>query len=516
MTLSTTSGEAATNLVTALRESERRFRAAFELSAAGMAILSPAGRWLQINAALCTMLGYSEAELLGLRFQEITHPDDLSLDLEYLEKQLSGELERFTLEKRYRHKAGHYLWVLLTVSNVRSAEGDVLYLLNQVVDISERKAAETALRRSEARYQAILDAVAEGVVLQDRDAKVVTSNAQAERIFGVTEEQMTPEGLSDTLVVTPEGEPVTPDSYPSRITLRTGEAQTKLVYGVTRPEGNKKWLQVNTAPIFSREGELDGVVTSFSDVTEVKRAQQLLEERAKELERSNRDLQDFAYVASHDLQEPLRMVSSYVELLRRRYGDALDQDAQEYIAFAVDGTKRMQRLIQDLLEYSRVGTREQQLAPCDAKAVCARSLKNLEVAVKESDAQIAVSDLPVVLADASQLTRLFQNLIGNAIKFSPDAPEVTVNAESDGDFWRFEVRDNGIGIPEADRARVFAIFQRLNARSEFPGTGVGLAICQRIVERHGGRIWAESDGEGSQFYFTLKKVPAGEKVDLPQ
>jgi signal transduction histidine kinase len=243
------------------------------------------------------------------------------------------------------------------------------------------------------------------------------------------------------------------------------------------------------------------------EINERVRAEKALAQLAQELARSNADLEHFAYAASHDLQEPLRMVSSYVQLLARRYQGALDADAHEFIAFAVDGAKRMQRLINDLLAYSRVGTRGKEFEPTDCAAVLQQALANLRVAITENAAVVTHGSLPTLRADDSQLVQLFQNLIGNAMKFrNENAPEIYISAEhiDDESHWLFSVRDNGIGIDPQYAERIFVIFQRLHTREEHPGTGIGLAICKKIVERHGGRIWVESEaGKGSAFYFTL-------------
>ena len=230
--------------------------------------------------------------------------------------------------------------------------------------------------------------------------------------------------------------------------------------------------------------------------------------QTEELSRSNSELEQFAYVASHDLQEPLRMVSSYVALLGRRYDGQLDDRADKYIHFAVDGANRMQRLIHDLLAYSRVGTRGGELTPTDTAAVLRETLSNLEVAIDESEAEVVYSDLPSVMGDPSQLRQLFQNIVGNALKFrSENRPRVQLAAKRDGDQWTFSIRDNGVGFDQRYAERVFGVFKRLHRNADIPGTGIGLAICQRIIDRHGGRIWAESKlGEGSCFYFTLPAV----------
>jgi signal transduction histidine kinase len=241
------------------------------------------------------------------------------------------------------------------------------------------------------------------------------------------------------------------------------------------------------------------------EITERQRAEKGLKETLGELARSNAELEQFAYIASHDLQEPLRMVSSYVQLLARRYQGKLDTDADEFIGFAVDGAKRMQGLINDLLTYSRVGTKGKPFETTDCNRVLSEALLNLSAATEESGAVITNDNLPTVMADKTQMVQLIQNLVANAIKFhNEDHPCIHVSSEQKNGTWVFSVSDNGIGIDSEYYDRIFAIFQRLHGKSEYPGTGIGLSVCKRIVERHGGRIWVDSEfGKGSRFYFTM-------------
>jgi len=250
-----------------------------------------------------------------------------------------------------------------------------------------------------------------------------------------------------------------------------------------------------------------------AEIGERKRAEEAIKHYAAELERSNQELQQFAYVASHDLQEPLRMVSSYMQLLERRYGDQLQGDAKDFISFAVDGAKRMQALINDLLAYSRVGTKGKPFELISLDQVAEKAINNLKIAIEENRATISVHQLPTIYGDSTQLIQLFQNLIANAIKFHAErSPEITIREERYDGVWRVSVADNGIGIDPQYAERIFLIFQRLHTREEYSGTGIGLALCKRIIERHGGRIWVDSTpGKGSTFYFTFP-IEAGVAV----
>jgi light-regulated signal transduction histidine kinase (bacteriophytochrome) len=281
-----------------------------------------------------------------------------------------------------------------------------------------------------------------------------------------------------------------------RITVKSGDE-----IGQLSKDFNQMAIDLKT--VTASRDDLD------REIAERRRAEERLREANQDLERSNKELEQFAYVASHDLQEPLRMVSSYTQLLAQRYRDKLDQDAKDFIGFAVDGANRMQRLIQDLLMYSRITTRARPSAPLDSHGALGEAVNNLQAAIQESGAMVTNDELPEVLGDHIQMVQVFQNLIGNGIKFRKpgEPPRVRVSARRDADrrdLWVFEVADNGIGIEARHFERLFVIFQRLHGKQEYPGTGIGLAMCKRIVERQGGKIWLESEiGKGSRFFFTV-------------
>ena len=303
--------------------------------------------------------------------------------------------------------------------------------------------------------------------------------------------------------------------------LRTGVPLVGREEREVWPDGTATWVSTTKQCLRDRSGGTIGTFGISRDITARKLAEEALALKAQELARSNTELEQFAYVASHDLQEPLRMIASYTQLLSRRYKDKLDREAEEFIGFAVGGALRMQVLINDLLSYSRVGTRGKAFAPVDCARIVQQTLENLKIALEESRAVITQDPLPTVSGDPTQLTQLFQNLIGNAIKFhGAEDPRVSVSAQrregaaaappgGPGE-WVFCIRDNGIGIEPQYFERIFVIFQRLHTRQEYPGTGIGLALCKKIVERHGGRIWVESEpGRGSAFLFTLPENRGG-------
>jgi signal transduction histidine kinase/CHASE3 domain sensor protein len=369
------------------------------------------------------------------------------------------------------------------------------------------------------RNEAILDTAAEGIVGLNQAGRVTFANPAAAHMVGLTEEalieQVAAPWIEPTAVTVSSGqdddgiEQVTGDDLavrppPISAALDLGTVETGIGDLLRAGDGSRLPVEYACAPIRDG-GEIVGAVLTFRDVTARRAAERALEARARDLARSNADLEQFAYVASHDLQEPLRAVVSYLQLLERRYGAQLDERAEKYIGYAVDGGRRMQTLITDLLTYSRVGRRDLEIEPVDLDVVLDRVQASLRVSIEESGATIARDPLPTVDGDVTQLTQLFQNLIANAIKFRAESvPDIHVSAERQPDTWLFSVRDNGIGIAPEYHERVFVLFQRLHGRDEYSGTGIGLAICKKIVERHGGTIWVEATpGGGSTFRFTI-------------
>ncbi len=351
----------------------------------------------------------------------------------------------------------------------------------------------------------ILKSMAETLIVVDPDGSVQRVNQAATRLLGYERVELVGRSAGD---VFEEGVDVLSlfDQSGANGVVR------KIDTNVVTKDGSHVAVSLSGSVMRDDAGDIQGIVCVAQDITERLRTQEKLEQQTEELARSNGELEQFAWVASHDLQEPLRMVASYTQLLSKRYTGKLDADADEFIAFAVDGAARMRRLINDLLALSRVGTRAKDFEATDCEAVYDRTLVNLQALVEDNEALVTHDRLPTVMGDRTQLGQLFQNLIANAIKFRSDEPlTVHVGAEQQDGHWLFSVRDNGIGIDPEYAERIFVVFQRLHGKGDRPGTGIGLAVCKKIVERHGGRIWVTSlPDEGSTFFFTM---PINEEIN---
>ena len=369
---------------------------------------------------------------------------------------------------------------------------------------------DEAVRQSEESFRLLVESVQEyAIFMLSPQGNVINWNKGAERIKGYTADEIL--GKHFSCFYPPEAIEQGKPGQELRTAIEQGQAKEE--GWRVRKNGQRFWANVVITALFDKDGCLQGFAKISRDMTEAKRTEHLndknieLQETARKLARSNRDLQQFAYVASHDLQEPLRMVASFTQLLANRYQDTLDQDAKDFIKYAVDGATRMQALISDLLTYSKVDRQEKSCGLINLDEILGQVLLNLKLAMVDSGAVITHDPLPVIMADEMQLGQLLQNLIGNAIKFRGEKPpRIHVSSKQNDNGWQISVHDNGIGISPEHRERVFLIFQRLHTMAEYPGTGIGLAICKKIVEGHGGRIWIESPPEGgSAISFTLLK-----------
>ncbi len=386
------------------------------------------------------------------------------------------------------------------------------YKLNEFNKSLEQKVIERTidlefvnkeLIESEAQIQSVFNSAPDAVIVIDSDSNVVRWNAQAEIIFG---------WKADEIIGNPLQNFIIPEKYRERHLngmkhfFKTGEGPVlnkTIELEALNKSGAEFACALSIAPTQLKGKYL--FIAFARDITKSKKAESELKQKSLELSRSNADLEQFAYVASHDLQEPLRTITSYVQLLGKRYKDKLDQDANDFINFAIDGSNRMRNLINSLLEYSRVN-RIKPFEHIDMNDLLKDVLQNLANSIKESNANIVADDLPTVYGDLVLIDQLFQNLIGNAIKYKGEkSPEIHVSWKRENGDYLFSIKDNGIGIPKEYSDKIFVIFQRLHGKDKYQGTGIGLAICKKIVERHGGKIWVESEpGKGSTFYFTIK------------
>ncbi|MBW3584180.1 MAG: PAS domain S-box protein [Euryarchaeota archaeon] len=474
----------------------------FELSNDLMCIAGTDGYFYDLNPAWSHTLGWSLDELKSRPFLDFVHPDDKERTMKEAERLSRGNtVHRF--ENRYRTKGGRYRWLVWT------ATGDVergrIFAVTR--DITHQKNAEEALRASEDRFRSLAESAANAIISSDTTSRITFFNRSAERLFRHRAEDVVGESL--TVLMPPEYREAHLDGMArfaktgqTRIIGRTIELVGQRSDGTTFP------LELNIAH-WRSQGE-DQFTAIIHDITARKEAAERVRQYAERMRRSNEELEQFASVASHDLQEPLGVVRSYVQLLERRLEGFDDERAKKYMHFIADGTARMQSLIEDLLSYSRVGSRGRDLVPVDTEASVRRALDQLSLRIEESAAEVTVEPLPRVMADEGQLERLFQNVISNAVKYRRPEVEPRIKIRVGGGehgMYRFEVADNGIGIAPEHHDRVFQIFQRLHGRGEYEGTGIGLAICKKIVERHGGRIWLESEpGEGTTVKFTLPGV----------
>jgi PAS domain S-box-containing protein len=392
---------------------------------------------------------------------------------------------------------------LYNASVYTDESGEVIGIFAAARDITKRKRAEQALRKSEARLRRFFDSGMFGVFYYNLDGSVTDANDEFLEIISYTRED-----LQSGLI---KWEKMTPSEYRSLDEYAIAELKTT---GVDIPY-EKEFIRKDGSriPIFlgaaTIDEALDEGIVFVLDITERKKAEEMLKSKMEELAQSNSELEKFAYVSSHDLQEPLRMITSYLQLLQRRYQGKLDEKADKYIYLAVDGASRMQVLIDDLLEFSRVTTRAKEPEPIDCEFLLNQTLSDLELYIKENKATVSHDPLPEVMADNTQLAQVFQNLIANGIKFhGEEAPRIHISAEKKANELLFSVNDDGIGIDPQYSEKIFEVFKRLHNKEAYPGTGIGLAACKKIVERHGGRIWVESElGKGSTFYFTLPINP---------
>ncbi|MGC9964123.1 MAG: PAS domain S-box protein [Syntrophobacteraceae bacterium] len=484
-----------TRAVEALRESEERYRMIFNHSPLGIMHFDERGVIVNCNEHFSKIMGATREAIIGFNMVESVQSEAMR---SAILSALSGKRGYF--EGDYLSTTGEKTTSVRAIySRITSEEGKFIGAVGLFEDVTEKKQAEEALRESELRYRSLVETMNDGLLVRDENDTITYVNERLCRIWGYSPDEVIGHQLRDFL--DEENLIILED----QLARRRGGADAPYEITWRDKDGRKVFTIMSPKPVFGADGQFKGSFVVITDITNRKQAEEALARQAAELARSNAELEQFAYVASHDMQEPLRMIASYVQLLARRYKGSLDGDADEFIGYAVDGAKRMQQMINDLLAYSRVGRRAEDFKPVECETALDWALMNLATSIAESSSVITHEPLPTVVACGGLLGQLFQNLIGNAIRFrAGDPPRIHVSAERKGSEWLFSVRDNGIGFDMQYTDRIFMIFQRLHGKGKYSGTGIGLAICKKIVERHGGRIWAESKpGKGTIFYFTI-------------
>ena len=485
----------------ALLESEQGAAVILDLTHDAIFVRNPKNEIVFWNKGAEALYGWSKNEVSG----RTTH-DLLNTVFHAPLAEIEAEVFRtgcWEGELTHQRRDGTSLIVLSRWAVQKDGSGNPVATLESNRDITQHKTAEAHLIRMEARYRGLLEAAPDAIVIVNQSAEIVLVNAQTEKLFGYRRDELLNKAIE---ILIPRR---FLNEHPGHRNEFLGHPQVRAMgqgmdlFGL-RKDGSEFPAEIMLSPSGIADGIL--ITAAIRDITARKRAEEHLVKAADELKRSNIELQQFGYVASHDLQEPLRMVASYTQLLAKRYKGRLDSDADEFIDYAVDGCSRMQRLLQDLLAYSRSGTDVTAPREVSCETALKEALANLRVTIAESGAVVTHDPLPAIVSDDSQLVLVFQNLVGNAIKYrGAEAPRVHVSATKNGrNAWTFSVRDNGMGIDARYFERIFVLFQRLHGRNEFKGTGIGLAICKKIVERLGGRIWVESQPQkGSTFCFSL-------------
>lgn len=491
-----------------LKASERRYRRLFESAGDGVIMLDAiTGKITDVNPALINMLGYTKAQLFEKEIWEIGAFKDIAANQEKFLELQQKQIVRYE-DLPIETAAGQIVNVEF-VSNVYIENSQKVIQCN-IRNITNRKMVEASLAKSESRYRGLMNNLEAGVVFHAADTSVLMSNPKAAELLGISANQMDGSYAIDPQwhFFTEMEETLAVENYPVNQIIRTKQAIKNFVFGITRPATKDLvWLLVNGFPVLNSSGEIEEILISFIDLTEIKKAGEALKKITADLKTSNSDLENFAYVASHDLQEPLRMVHSFLNLLEKKLKDQLDDTTRQYIHFAVDGAARMKILINDLLQYSRIGSTKEGFTSVDTNLLMNDMLLLLSQPIADEGATIITNNLPVIKANKTLMNELLLNLVTNALKYRGEQdPEIELGCLAGADRYTFFVKDNGIGISPEFFDRIFIIFKRLHTKETYAGTGIGLALCKRIVETHKGKIWVESEpGNGSTFYFTIPK-----------
>jgi PAS domain S-box-containing protein len=517
--------------LTASKESEAKYQGLLEAAPDAMVVVNQGGEIVLVNVQAEKQFGYSRDELLGKKVKNIIpegFAERLIADAARSAADALAQQIGTGIELSGRRKDGSEFPIEIMLSPLESAEG--ILVTAAIRNISVRKDAEKHLVQMESRYRGLLEAAPDAMVVVNRGGEIVLVNVQAEKQFGYRRDELLGQKVKNII---PEGfaERLIADATRSVADALAQQIGTGIELCGRRKDGSEFPIEIMLSPLESVEGIL--VTAAIRNISARKKSERVntqlenqatvlqsahdelevrVRERTKELafanqilEQSNLELKQFAYVASHDLQSPLRSISGFVQLLKLEYEGKLDEQAQDWIRRTVGAIGQMQRLIRDLLSYSRVDARSLPFTRIPFRDIVRDAVTLLESSLRDSGGRVTWDELPVVMGDRSQLVQLIQNLVGNGLTYHGDKPpHIHLSAERSGQEWIFSVRDNGIGIDPKYREQIFEIFKRLHDQKEYPGTGIGLAVCRRVVNRHGGRIWVESElGHGSTFHFTI-------------
>lgn len=510
----------------ALSESEARFRAIFDQAAVGIARVAPDGTWLEVNRKVCNILGYSREELLARRFQDVTHPDDLNADLHYVQQMLEGQRQTYSMEKRYRCKAGDTVWVNLTVSLMRTVDGAPKYFISVIEEIRQRKQAEAALRENEQRLRSLINSTPDIICFKDGAGRWLEANDADLELFALT--QVAYRGKTDAELAT-FTHPIYRQAFLNCVETDERAWRTPGVSRaeerIPRPTGSEQVYDVIKVPLFETDGTRRGLIVLGREITERTHAEaalreseiryrtlnealeQRVTERTAALATANRELESFTYSVSHDLRAPLRAMTGFAKALARRQRERLDAEGQHYLDNVLEAGQRMATLIENLLDYLRTGQGAVRMQPVALAPLLASLRDTFGERISAVGADLEIREpLATPCCDPTLLGQILNNLIENALIYRcrEGIPRITVEALRQGEQVTISVSDNGIGIAPEDHARIFEVFQRLHDQEDYPGTGIGLAIVTKATHLMKGELGLTSAlGQGSRFSVSL-------------
>ncbi len=484
-----------------LIQNEERFKSIFQNTTFGILLIDYKGKILEANNILFERLGYNRDEFLNLSLMELVHQEDRENASKYFTNLIAGTFDTTYAERRFVRKNGDTTWSQISCNKVEISANEHV-VMAVVEDIDSIKKHKQALLESEEKFRAVFESSSMGIMITKMPGQIIEVNPAFVEMFGYSRMELIKKNIIE---LTYPADVQRSKKFLEKI-QRAEDGEFVIEKRYVKKDGKPFWAKAVVSKMVSLNGEKLGL-SIIENIEKKKKTEQALEFKNKELTQINQELEHFAYVASHDLQEPLRTITSFIQILEKRYGDRLDKDGKQFMSFVVEGSKRMQTLIHDLLEYSRINRYNNSYERVDLNDVFTTVNRVLKEKIESNDALIMSENLPVIYGSKLQLTQMFQNLIDNAIKFrGKKKPEMLISVKNLGDKWELAFKDNGIGISQEYFQRIFVIFQRLHTLEEYGGTGIGLAICKKIVERHGGDIWVESSpGKGSTFHLTVAK-----------